>query len=158
MWHRKISQIGSTESALVRSHRRRRHRHGVRHRSRAVGKQERRRGRFLSVPHGYEFGRFHFGSEQSFERFVSGWKFRGDVRHVLGLVCYRGSMKIMEVESRFDKVETFVQEIHRFGFRNTWSDLSHNLFYFLDFKKVNDCKNKKNLPLLRLNPCLYKKR
>ncbi|XP_015598709.1 ribosomal RNA-processing protein 8 [Cephus cinctus] len=70
-----------------------------------------------------------------------------------------GLLKIAEVESRFDKVEDFIKILENYGFVNTWKDLSHNLFYFMDFKKVKDInRNDKKLPPLSLKPCLYKKR
>lgn len=67
-------------------------------------------------------------------------------------------MKIVEVESRFDSVENFVEGVERFGFEKIWMDLSHDLFYFMDFKKTRDVKKKKKLPTISLHPCLYKKR
>ncbi|KAG5898462.1 hypothetical protein JTB14_015469 [Gonioctena quinquepunctata] len=69
-----------------------------------------------------------------------------------------GIMKIAEVESRFEDVNTFIKGVQHFGFKNTWKDLSHNLFYFMDFKKNGIVKNKKKAPALSLLPCLYKKR
>ncbi|KAJ3664432.1 hypothetical protein Zmor_008604 [Zophobas morio] len=69
-----------------------------------------------------------------------------------------GILKIAEVESRFDDVQQFIEAVERFRFKNTFKDLSHDLFYFLDFKKESNIKNKKRLPTLSLNPCLYKKR
>ena len=73
---------------------------------------------------------------------------------------FSGILKIAEVESRFDKIETFIQLINKYGFINTWTDLSHNLFYFMDFKKSKDVfkKDAKKLPPLTLKPCFYKKR
>ncbi|XP_015117995.1 ribosomal RNA-processing protein 8 [Diachasma alloeum] len=70
-----------------------------------------------------------------------------------------GILKIAEVESRFDNIEEFINLLASFGFKNTWKDLSHNLFYFMDFKKISEVtmKNQK-LPQLTLKPCLYKKR
>lgn len=70
----------------------------------------------------------------------------------------RGTLKIAEVESRFEAVESFVKALDKFGFKNSMQDLSHNLFYFMDFVKERDIKNKQKLPKLNLNPCLYKKR
>ena len=69
-------------------------------------------------------------------------------------------MKIAEVESRFDSVESFINNLSKFGFVNTWKDLSHNLFYFMDFKKERCISKKKRakLPEITLKPCLYKKR
>ncbi|XP_011298661.1 ribosomal RNA-processing protein 8 [Fopius arisanus] len=70
-----------------------------------------------------------------------------------------GILKIAEVESRFDNIDEFITLLASFGFKNKWKDLSHNLFYFMDFKKISDVivKNQK-LPQLTLKPCLYKKR
>lgn len=46
-----------------------------------------------------------------------------------------------------------------YGFKNTWKDLSNNLFYFMDFKKVAEVNRRsKNLPRVTLKSCLYKKR
>lgn len=67
-------------------------------------------------------------------------------------------LKIAEVESRFEGIETFVQSLQKFGFKNTMQDLSHNLFYFLDFEKERDIKQKNKIPTISLKPCLYKKR
>ncbi|KOC69609.1 Ribosomal RNA-processing protein 8 [Habropoda laboriosa] len=70
-----------------------------------------------------------------------------------------GILKIAEVESRFDRVEDFIKAVTSYGFKSTWQDLSHNLFYFLDFKKETDIGGKRNkLPPITLKPCLYKKR
>lgn len=70
-----------------------------------------------------------------------------------------GILKIAEVESRFQDVKEFIRLLRSYGFRNTWKDLSHNLFYFMDFKKEEDISMKrKNLPSITLKSCLYKKR
>ncbi|KAG5324925.1 RRP8 protein, partial [Pseudoatta argentina] len=70
-----------------------------------------------------------------------------------------GILKIAEVESRFDDVKDFIRLLHHYGFKNTWKDLSHNLFYFMDFKKNEDISMKrKNLPAITLKSCVYKKR
>ncbi|XP_076249294.1 uncharacterized protein LOC143188752 isoform X3 [Calliopsis andreniformis] len=70
-----------------------------------------------------------------------------------------GILKIAEVESRFEQIEDFIKVLSEYGFKNTWKDLSNNLFYFLDFKKVKDIGNKKaKLSPITLKPCLYKKR
>ncbi|CAH1173885.1 unnamed protein product [Phaedon cochleariae] len=69
-----------------------------------------------------------------------------------------GILKIAEVESRFGDVDKFINDLQKYGFRNTLKDFSHNLFYFLDFKKQSSIRNKKTLPKLTLLPCLYKKR
>ncbi|KAL6435690.1 hypothetical protein ACFW04_005539 [Cataglyphis niger] len=70
-----------------------------------------------------------------------------------------GTLKIVEVESRFEDVTNFIKLLTNYGFKNTWKDLSHALFYFMDFKKEEDISmKKKNLPSITLKPCLYKKR
>ncbi|XP_069696968.1 uncharacterized protein [Periplaneta americana] len=71
-----------------------------------------------------------------------------------------GILKVAEVESRFENVDSFIIMLQKFGFVNTWKDFSHNLFYFMDFKKEKciSKKMKKKLPELTLKPCLYKKR
>ncbi|KAJ8914605.1 hypothetical protein NQ315_017310 [Exocentrus adspersus] len=69
-----------------------------------------------------------------------------------------GILKIAEVQSRFDNVDNFIAGLQYFGFKRIWKDLSHNLFYFMDFKKVMTIRNKKKLPTISLLPCLYKKR
>lgn len=71
-----------------------------------------------------------------------------------------GILKIAEVESRFENIEDFIRLLGCYGFRSTWKDLSHNLFYFMDFKKVEDIMftRRQNLPPITLKSCLYKKR
>ncbi|KZC09235.1 Ribosomal RNA-processing protein 8 [Dufourea novaeangliae] len=70
-----------------------------------------------------------------------------------------GILKIAEVKSRFEQVDDFIKVLSQYGFKNTWKDFSHNLFYFLDFKKEKDISgNKQKLPPITLKPCLYKKR
>ncbi|XP_032687368.1 ribosomal RNA-processing protein 8 [Odontomachus brunneus] len=70
-----------------------------------------------------------------------------------------GVLKIAEVESRFEDVEDFIKLLGCYGFKNTWKDLSHDLFYFMDFKKEENINmKKKTLPTVTLKPCLYKKR
>lgn len=70
-----------------------------------------------------------------------------------------GTLKIADVESRFEKVEDFIKTLDAYGFKLTWKDLSHNLFYFMDFNKQKDITTRQNkLPAVTLKPCLYKKR
>ncbi|XP_054261041.1 ribosomal RNA-processing protein 8 isoform X2 [Macrosteles quadrilineatus] len=73
----------------------------------------------------------------------------------------KGIMKIAEIESRFEDLNQFIHGVERMGFEAVSQDLSHNLFYFLDFKKNSNTskkKKKRNIPELTLKPCLYKKR
>ncbi|KAK2579379.1 hypothetical protein KPH14_003243 [Odynerus spinipes] len=70
-----------------------------------------------------------------------------------------GILKIAEIESRFDQIDDFIKILNDYGFINTWKDLSQNLFYFLDFKKVKDITTNRNkLPEITLKSCIYKKR
>merc|ERR1712198_266381 len=73
-----------------------------------------------------------------------------------------GTLKIAELESRFQgeemSVDQFVQNVEKFGFKNSWKDLKKDFFYFIDFQKVTDVKKKKKLPEFALKACLYKKR
>ncbi|KAL3278269.1 hypothetical protein HHI36_013604 [Cryptolaemus montrouzieri] len=69
-----------------------------------------------------------------------------------------GVMKIAEVESRFDDVDNFIKGVQLFGFQNIFKDFSHDIFYFIDFKKEMNIKKTRKLPTLSLHPCLYKKR
>lgn len=70
-----------------------------------------------------------------------------------------GILKIAEIESRFEQIEDFIKLLNDYGFVNTWKDLSQNLFYFLDFKKVKDItKDRYKLPKIALKSCIYKKR
>ncbi|KAF6199623.1 hypothetical protein GE061_005921 [Apolygus lucorum] len=71
-----------------------------------------------------------------------------------------GTLKIAEVESRFENVDKFIENVSKFNFKLIKKDLTRNLFYFLDFEKVADIgvARKRKLPVLSLQPCLYKKR
>merc|ERR1712059_13451 len=73
-----------------------------------------------------------------------------------------GELKIAELESRFQgreyDVEKFIHDVGKFGFKNTKKDLKKDFFYFLDFQKIRDMKNKKKTPEVELKPCMYKKR
>ncbi|XP_050544094.1 uncharacterized protein LOC126907094 isoform X1 [Daktulosphaira vitifoliae] len=72
-----------------------------------------------------------------------------------------GIMKIAEVESRFDNINTFVLQLTKYGFESIKIDNSNEMFIFMDFKKIQDISKtalKKKLPILELKPCIYKKR
>ncbi|GLV32601.1 uncharacterized protein CBL_21364, partial [Carabus blaptoides fortunei] len=80
------------------------------------------------------------------------------VWHMCRLRITVGIILVAEVESPFDQVDVFIEGLHRYGFVNTWKDLSHSLFYFLEFEKERDIKYENKLPTISLHPCLYKKR
>lgn len=70
-----------------------------------------------------------------------------------------GILKIAEVASRFDNVKVFIDFVQSCGFELISKDLSHNLFYFLNFKKTHDVNSfNKKIQDFSLKPCLYKKR
>ncbi|XP_044005516.1 ribosomal RNA-processing protein 8-like [Aphidius gifuensis] len=70
-----------------------------------------------------------------------------------------GILKIADVVSRFENIKEFVKSLDKYGFQNTYQDLSNNLFYFMDFKKIEDVNRRnKNLPQIYLKTCLYKRR
>lgn len=69
-----------------------------------------------------------------------------------------GVLKIAEVASRFEKVESFINDLKKYGFAFANKDFSHNLFYFINFTKSSNITKPKGLPPLNLKPCMYKKR
>lgn len=74
------------------------------------------------------------------------------------LLCYRGVMKIAEVESRCGNVKDFEKQLGKYGFHCTGRDTSYQYFFLLEFKKKHNVKKKAALPDLHLKPCIYKKR
>ncbi|XP_063380138.1 uncharacterized protein LOC134666783 [Cydia fagiglandana] len=69
-----------------------------------------------------------------------------------------GHLLIAEVESRFDKLEDFTRGVERLGFKLLKTDQSHKVFYFLEFKKIQEASKKARHVPLTLKPCLYKRR
>lgn len=70
-----------------------------------------------------------------------------------------GLVKIAEVSSRFEDIQSFVDFVQKCGFELISKDLSHNLFYFINFKKTHDVNTfNKNISDYSLKPCLYKRR
>ncbi|XP_046978504.1 ribosomal RNA-processing protein 8 [Vanessa cardui] len=70
-----------------------------------------------------------------------------------------GHLLIAEVESRFDNVDDFVRDVQRLGFSLKKLDKTHKVFFFMEFTKIRDPPVKKSkLPILKLKPCIYKKR
>lgn len=75
------------------------------------------------------------------------------------LLKLNGIIKIAEVSSRFEKISLFIDFVQKCGFELVNKDLSHDLFYFLTFKKNHDVNSiNKKVPNFSLKPCLYKKR
>lgn len=70
-----------------------------------------------------------------------------------------GTVKIAEVSSRFEDIQVFIDFVQKCGFDLISKDLTHNLFYFLNFKKSHDVNSfNKKIPDYSLKACLYKKR
>lgn len=70
-----------------------------------------------------------------------------------------GQLKIAEVSSRFEDIKDFIEFVQKCGFELISKDLSHNLFYFVNFKKTHDVNSfNKKITDYSLKPCLYKKR
>ncbi|XP_011883735.1 PREDICTED: ribosomal RNA-processing protein 8-like [Vollenhovia emeryi] len=70
-----------------------------------------------------------------------------------------GILKIAEIGSRFEDVKDFIKLLRCYGFKNTWKDLSHELFYFMDFKKEKDVNvKKKAVPPITLKSYLHEKK
>ncbi|KAL1110229.1 hypothetical protein AAG570_008306 [Ranatra chinensis] len=69
-----------------------------------------------------------------------------------------GIMKIADVESRFECVDQFINDMTSFGFKLISKDYSCNIFLFLDFRKFSSISVSKKLPNVSLKPCMYKKR
>ncbi|KAI5181489.1 ribosomal RNA-processing protein 8 [Nematocida sp. AWRm80] len=66
-----------------------------------------------------------------------------------------GILKIAEVRSRLQKIESFTTPMKSHGFTLLKQDLESNYFCFFDFKKTSKLNKR---PSLWLKPCVYKKR
>ncbi|XP_076360204.1 uncharacterized protein LOC143252245 [Tachypleus tridentatus] len=69
-----------------------------------------------------------------------------------------GLLKIAEIESRFTKIENFINILKKIGFSLLSKEQSQKMFVFFDFKKTKGIGNRQKLPSIQLQPCLYKKR
>lgn len=70
-----------------------------------------------------------------------------------------GLIKIAEVSSRFEDIQKFVEFVQKCGFELISKDLTHDLFYFVNFKKTHNVNSfNKKISDYSLKPCLYKKR
>lgn len=77
----------------------------------------------------------------------------------VSLCLRRGHLKIAEVESRFDNIRHFIDNVQRCGFQLMSQDITTKIFYFLYFKKTKDIKKDAvGVPDFALKPCLYKRR
>lgn len=69
----------------------------------------------------------------------------------------RGMMKVAEVVSRFDNMNTFVSKVERLGFQLLKKTMLSKMFYLFTFRKVKDTQ-RKLAPVIELQPCYYKRR
>ncbi|XP_075544592.1 uncharacterized protein LOC142578844 [Dermacentor variabilis] len=69
-----------------------------------------------------------------------------------------GILKVAEVKSRFSTTQGFAKTMKKFGFQLEHLDESNKMFVLFDFKKVRSTTEHLHLPILKLMPCLYKKR
>lgn len=77
------------------------------------------------------------------------------------MFVFSGFMKVAEVESRFENINMFLDDLTKYGFEKLKIDREIEMFIFMDFKKTQDISKtaiKKKLPILELKPCIYKKR
>lgn len=88
------------------------------------------------------------------------------ILHVIPFsLCFRGVLKIVEISSRIQRITRFVSQIEKMGFRCTEKARTHvkksespaDYFSYFTFVKQTSCP-KEQLPLIVLDPCLYKKR
>lgn len=71
---------------------------------------------------------------------------------------FRGHLKIAEIETRFDNVNEFINNLKALGFDLISKDISTKVFYFLYLKKARNVSDSKQLKNFSLKPCMYKKR
>lgn len=79
----------------------------------------------------------------------------------MNFICFitsRGHLKIAEIESRFDNVNHFINNLKLCGFDLLSKDVTTKVFYFLNFKKSRSISDSKQIRNFSLKPCLYKKR
>lgn len=77
--------------------------------------------------------------------------------YFITILFFRGTVKIAEVSSRFTDVNNFIKLVTKYGYKLLSKNLSHDMFYFMDFKKVS-VPNKSKVPIIELKSCMYKKR
>ncbi|XP_014675793.1 PREDICTED: 25S rRNA (adenine(645)-N(1))-methyltransferase-like isoform X2 [Priapulus caudatus] len=72
------------------------------------------------------------------------------------VLMVRGILKVVEVESRFEDIDSFTTSVKKLGFKLKFKVSINKMFVMMEFKKV-EAKSKK-CPSLSLKPCIYKKR
>ena len=68
-----------------------------------------------------------------------------------------GTMRVCEVISRFESVDTFVKEVEAFGFKLLKKTAPSKMFIDLSFMAIPQAKSGE-LPKISLKPCIYKRR
>ena len=72
-----------------------------------------------------------------------------------------GCLKVCEVASRFPSEKDFSQNVEKFGFELTRQKLFSKLFFNFEFRATERSKRRKKgkqLPVIVLKPCIYKRR
>ena len=70
-----------------------------------------------------------------------------------------GLLKICEIASRFESLDTFVADVETLGFQLLNKELFSKMFVDVEFKLVRRNRLASiDLPEIQLNPCMYKKR
>jgi ribosomal RNA-processing protein 8 len=77
------------------------------------------------------------------------------IREARRVLKKEGILKICEIASRFSTEEEFVQKVERFGFKLISKKHFSKLFIDFEFKAAAQTKN---LPVIELKPCIYKRR
>ncbi|XP_054901450.1 ribosomal RNA-processing protein 8 isoform X2 [Poeciliopsis prolifica] len=70
----------------------------------------------------------------------------------------RGVLKVAEVASRFDNVQSFTSALAGLGFKLTSKDTENSHFFSFQFVKTGNVPQNVKKLRLQLKPCLYKKR
>nr|KAG5697772.1 hypothetical protein BaRGS_026729 [Batillaria attramentaria] len=68
-----------------------------------------------------------------------------------------GLMKVAEVVSRFDNINSFVNKVEKLGFQLLKKTMLSKMFYLFTFRKVKNTQQK-SAPEIQLKPCYYKRR
>ncbi|XP_037948035.1 ribosomal RNA-processing protein 8-like [Teleopsis dalmanni] len=69
-----------------------------------------------------------------------------------------GLLYIVEIQTRFDNVQDFIQRLRSCGFQLVRKDMLSKLFLFFQFKKVQSIGKVAIVKPFQLKPCLYRKR
>jgi len=74
------------------------------------------------------------------------------------VIKMNGTLLVAEVVSRFDKVNSFVSKMEKLGFTIINKDTSNKMFVWFEFRKISCPVKSNSLPVITLEPCIYKRR